>query len=381
MAMASAQVARQVQAGLWNKAWLWGVTCWASALGLAACERPQRPQPHGPGVTAEAKAATVEQVPKPKDLESASQLTPEQQRTVVATIGERQITLGDLEARINREPPVLRSQLTSIQRRMDYLQKWVQFEVLAQEARRQGLDKDPEVIEQLQQAMVRRYLLEVGKAEVKTADITEAECRQYYDANPGLYHKPEQVELSHILFKTEAEARKVADELRAGAEGNAGKLVGLWNDYVVRLSQDKATAPYLGALGLVSKTPVPGQTTRSPVPPAVVDAAMAMKPFEVGPIVQSEAGWHVLMATGRSPAVDKTFDEVKDSIRPRIVKRERDLRRQKLLDELRARTKVELNEDALRALPVPQPPATGPATKDAGKSAAPTPTEVEEPTP
>ena len=249
-------------------------------------------------MSAQALAAKVDQVPVPKNAATASQLTPEQQRTVVATIGERQITLGELEARIAREPPVLRSQLTSIQRRMDYLQKWVQFEVLAQEARRQGLDKDPEVIEQMQQAMVRKYLLEVGKAEVLPAEVSETECRQYYDANAGLYHKPEQVELSHMLFASEAQARKVADELRAGAEGNAGKLVALWNDYVVRLSEDKVTAPYLGALGLVSQTPVPGQTTRAPVPPAVAEAAMGLKPFEVGPVVHSDAGWHVLMATG-----------------------------------------------------------------------------------
>ena len=42
----------------------WWMALVAVGLALTACERPQRPQPAGPGVTAEAKAATLEQVPK-----------------------------------------------------------------------------------------------------------------------------------------------------------------------------------------------------------------------------------------------------------------------------------------------------------------------------
>jgi hypothetical protein len=235
---------------------------------------------------------------------------------------------------------------------------------MAAEARRQGLDKDPEVLEAMKQAMIRKYLQEVGQQEVQPSAVPEAELRAYYDANVGLYHKPEQVDVSHMLFKTEAQARKVADELKAGAEGNAGKLVATWNDYVVRLSEDKSTAPYLGALGPVSRTVPPGASEaevqrQQAVPQGVIEAAFAMKPFEVGPVVHSPQGWHVLMVTSRSPAVDKSFEDVKDSIRARVVKRERDLRRQQLIESLRTNAKVTVNDEALRLITIQPPEPTG----------------------
>lgn len=355
-------------------------TVFAALALLAACSRPERPNPQGPGVSADALAVTVEQVPTGHKIDAArSLLTPAQRDIVVAQIGEQKITLGELEARMLAEPAVVRSQYTSIQKRKDYLQKLVQFEVLAAEAKRQGLEQDPEVVEQMKQAMIRRYLQEIVAADVKADAIPEADLKTYYDSNPGLFHKPEQVEVSHMLFRDEVQARKVAAELTAGSEGNAGKLVGLWNDYVVRLSEDKLTAPYLGALGLVGKSAAPGATEAelqrlAAVPKAVIEAAFPLKPFEIGPVVHSEQGWHVLLVTSRNPAVEKAFDEVKDSIRTRIVKRERDLRRQKLLDTLRTQAKVQVNEDALRLIQI-----QAPARNAKGMAIAPTPEHADEP--
>lgn len=328
------------------------------ALASTACDKPARPHPQGPGITPAAAATTVAQVPKVSAEFKDSQLTPEQRAIVIATIGTTTITLGELEARLAQESPVVRSQHASVQKRKDYLQKLVQFEVLAAEARRRGLDNHPDVVEQLRQAMVRQFLLEAVEGDMKPEQVTEADLRAYYDSNPALYHKPEQVEVSHILVADKLQADKIATELRTGSDGNTARLVTLWNDYVVRLSDDKATAPYLGALGLLSLAPPPGATPAElerlkNVPQVLIDTAFACKPMEVCGVVQGPTGWHVLMVTSRSPAVERSFDEAKDSIRPRIVKRERELRRQKLLDDLRAAAKVEVNADAVRLIPNP----------------------------
>lgn len=337
----------------------------AAALTLTACNKPERPHPQGPGITDKARAATVEQVPKTTVDPNASTLTPEQREVVVATLGDQKITLGDVEARLAHESPVVRSQFASQQKRKEYLTTLVQFELLAAEAKKRGLDKDPEVLEAAKQAMVRKFLADTAAEEVQSAGFSEADLRTYYDANPGLYHKPEQVEVSHILVKDEATASRVAKELRGASEGQPAKLVQAWNDYVGRESLDKATVPYLGSLGVVSKVPTPGATPQdlermARVPSEVVDAAMGREVMTVGTPIQSPQGWHVLMVTSRLPAVEKSFDEVKETIRPRLVKRERDLRRQKLLESLRTSVRVELNEEALQVLQTtPPPPAKG----------------------
>jgi len=336
-------------------------------LGFCACGKPERPHPDGPGVSQAALAAKVEQVPKVAIDFKESLLTAEQRAVVVAKIGDQTITLGDLEAKLAQEPAVVRSQYASVQKRKDYLAKLVQFEVLAAEGRRQGLDKDPEVVEQVKQYMVRKYLAEAVKDNVKPELIADAELKQYYDANLALYHKPEQVEVSHMLFADKAKAEKVAAELRVSSEGNTGKLVALWNDYVVRLSEDKATSPQLGSLGLLSKEPPQGATEAElahlrAVPMALSEAAFTRNPYEMGAIVQTDRGFHLLMLTSKSPAVDRPFDEVKESIRARIVKRQRDVQRDNLLADLRTKAKVEVNDDAVRL--IPQPPADRPMKGD-----------------
>ena len=335
-------------------------------LLTAACGKPARPHPAGPGITPAALQATVEQVPKARINADDSQLTAEQRATVVARIGDHTITLGEIEARLAREPAVVRSQFASIQKRKEYLTSLVQFELLAAEAARRGLATDPEVLEAAKQAMVRKFLADAAVDAVKPESFTDADLKAYYDANPGLYHKPEQVEVSHILVKDAATAERIAKELRSASEGAPAKLVVAWNDYVGRLSQDQATIPYLGSLGLVSRTPPPGATPAdlerlARVPAEVIAAAMGREIFTIGTPVQSPEGWHVLMVTSKIPAVDKALDDVRESVRTRLVKRERDLRRQKLVDDLRAAAKIELNDQALRQLPIEPPPVKGKA--------------------
>ncbi len=329
-----------------------------------ACNKPERPLPAGPGLTPEHAAAKVEHVPKVSEAQRTSALTSEQKQMVVARIGDKVITLGDMEARLDGEPAVVKSQFTSPQKRKDYLAKLVQFEVLAAEAQRQGLDKDPEVLEAMRQAMVRKFLQDNGKEEVELKSVSEADIAAYYQANPGVFHRPEQVEVSHILVADKAMAEKLRTEIDKASEGNSAKLVSTWNDYVGRHSLDKATVQVLGALGRVSLEPVPGATAEEiahlqSIPRSVVEAALKTDTFSLGPVVQSPAGWHVLLVTSKLPAIDKSLDQARESIRSRIVKRQRDLRREQLLAEIKARNPVQINDDALKLLPSPKPPSGG----------------------
>ncbi len=349
------------------------------ALSALGCDKPQRKVPAGPGVGEAALSAKVDEIPKAKAALAGSQLTAEQQAIVVAEIGQRKITLGELESRLAGEPGVVRAQFATVAKRKEYLASWVQFEVLAEEAARQGLAKDPEVVESTRSQMVRRYLKESVAGQVKAEDVTDAEVKAYYEANVGLYQKPEQVELRHLLLSDKAAADKVRHELEAGAEGSAAKLNVLWQDYVGRVSLDKATATQLGSLGLVSRQPPanapPAEKARlAAIPAALIEAGMALEPYKLGPIVATEAGFHVIMVTSKSPAIDRKLDDAKRAIRRRVLKRKRDARRKELLDGLRGNAGVEINDDAVRLLPLrgpPKPRSKGASLKTGSPLAAP----------
>ena len=345
------------------------------AVACCSCSKPQRPNPSGPGVREAALTAKVADVPKVETAADNSLLTPEQRSVVIATLANgRTITLGDLEKRLNSEPSVIRQQYATIAKRREYLISWMQLEVLADEARRQGLDKDPEVVESLKPQMVRRYLKEAVFDRVTPESITADEAKQYYDNNLQMYRRPAQVEVRHMLFSDEATAKKVATELRAGAEGSAAKLTAMWQDYVGRVSEDKATVPYLGSLGRVSKTvpehAAPAEKARlAAIPQEVKEQAFLTEPYTLSSVFKSPAGWHILLPISRLPAVDKPFDDVDRSIRSRLLKRKRDLARSELISSLRTKSKVTINDDAVRLLPVPAPPSQKP--RSPAPSAAP----------
>src|SRR5687767_5079713 len=65
---------------------------------------------------------------------------------VVAEIDDYKITVGDFQDRINKQSPYIRARYTSLERKKEYLDNLIRFEVLAKEARKRGLDQDAEVV-------------------------------------------------------------------------------------------------------------------------------------------------------------------------------------------------------------------------------------------
>jgi len=64
----------------------------------------------------------------------------------LAKIDNVVITLGEFQERINRQSPYIRARYTSLEQKKEFLDSLVRFEVLAKEAYKRGLDKDPEVV-------------------------------------------------------------------------------------------------------------------------------------------------------------------------------------------------------------------------------------------
>ncbi len=64
----------------------------------------------------------------------------------VAEIDDVKITIEDFQDRINKQSPYLRSRYTSLERKKEFLDNLVRFEVMAREAEKKGYDKDPEVV-------------------------------------------------------------------------------------------------------------------------------------------------------------------------------------------------------------------------------------------
>ena len=292
-------------------------------------------------------------------------------QTPLATIDDVTITLGELQDRINRQSPYIRARYTSLEQKREFLDAMVRFEVLAKEAYRRGLDRDPEVVRTMKQVMIQKLMRDELDAKITADTVSDAEMKTYYDANVADYVKPEEVRASAIIVKNKAQADRVALEAR----GEAGTTNKGFRDLVTKYSQDEETKLRGGDLRYMSRTAPDARIAPTVVPEAVVVAALAMPNIgDVSAAIDAGNGtYYVLKETGRHHSMTKAFEDAKAQIRNKLFRDKRLQAQKDFVDAARAKSQVTVDEanlakvriDTSKAVDVGQPsdlmpPAPGP---------------------
>jgi peptidyl-prolyl cis-trans isomerase C len=83
---------------------------------------------------------------------------PKKTGPAVATGKDITITADEFKARLDEQSPFIRARYTTLERKKEFLDNLIRFEVLAEEARRQKLDQDPEVQLTLRKIMVQKLV-------------------------------------------------------------------------------------------------------------------------------------------------------------------------------------------------------------------------------
>ena len=147
-------------------------------------------------------------------------------------------------------------------------------------------------------------LLIADEARIGAAvEVSENDLRTAYSQNLDRYRSPEKVKVRHILISTvgkspeetkqlEAKANDVLKQVRAG-----GDFAALAKQY----SEDPGSKDKGGEYEVVR-----GQTV-----PAFEQAAFSLKPKEIGNLVKTEYGFHIMQVLEKQPATVKPFEEVK----------------------------------------------------------------------
>jgi peptidyl-prolyl cis-trans isomerase C len=259
----------------------------------------------------------------------------EELNTPLAKIDDVTITLGEFQERINRQSPYIRARYTSLEQKKEFLDSLVRFEVLAKEAYRRGLDKDPEVVRTMKQVMIQKLMRDEFDAKVTADTVADADMKAYYDANLDEYVKPEEVRVSAIIVKNKAQADRVLLE----AKGDAGKTNKGFRDLVMKYSQDEETKLRGGDLRYL-------ELANKDVPAPVVKAAFGLvNTGDVSGVVDAGNGqFYILKQTGRRKQMTKGFEDAKPQIRNKLFREKRLKAQQDFIDGLRTKAKVEINE-------------------------------------
>jgi peptidyl-prolyl cis-trans isomerase C len=237
----------------------------------------------------------------------------------------------------------------------------VQREILVQDAVQKKLDQSPEVVAQLDAA--RKAILTQASLQnyLKANPITDADIKKEYDSKVGGANGTE-YKASHILVKTEDEAKKLITELDKGA-----KFADLANKHSLDAKESKnggdlgwfnssqMVAPFSEAVAKLEK----GKYTKAPV--------------------KTQFGWHIILSEDSRKQTPPPLEAVKEQLTP-MLQREKI---QGMVEGLRKQAKVEIliplkEEVPKAAVPAPAPaaaasaPATtaAPAASEPAKEAA-----------
>ena len=310
-------------------------------LGAWGCQDARNGTPGKKGDPG-AKAPAASARPDPGEAFDSG-LPKEHQDKVVARVGDMTITLKEFERRLKQQAPYAQIRFNSPERKREFLDNIVRFEVLAAEAAKAGYDRDPDVVQQMKQTMVRKLMAKEVQGLVKLSDITDAEMKKYYDDHSDTYHKPEQVRVSQILIKDAAKAKKTHAEVVRKTNADRRNYRKVFADMAREHTEDGATKPRGGDLRFFARTEEGGGQTK-----AVSDAAFALaKIGDISLPFQSEQGWHVLLLTGRKNRYDRAFDQVKRQIQNRLYREKKKQATDKYVADLKAKARVESKAELL----------------------------------
>ncbi|NPA95201.1 MAG: peptidylprolyl isomerase [Thermodesulfobacteria bacterium] len=267
------------------------------------------------------------------------------QDKILAQVGKYKLTLKEFNDQIRSLPPQLQM---AVQRnpelKKQLLDRWVQLNLMALEARKQKLQDKPDVkkrIEEMTNALLaQEYMMENVSDKAK---VTDKEIKEYYDKHKSEFMQPEQVRARHILIKVPANAtKKQWEEARKKALEIRAKL--LKGESFAKLAQKYSDDP-----GSKTRGGDLGYFRKGQMVPEFEKAAFALKKGEISQPVKTTFGYHIIKLEDKKPAKQRSFQEVKQEIRQKLLRQKQMELRNKIVEKLRKKYPVSVHEELLNA--------------------------------
>jgi peptidyl-prolyl cis-trans isomerase C len=213
------------------------------------------------------------------------------------------------------------------------LDRYIFLKLVAEKGRADGLDKDPEVtklvadsVKQIEDNAVREiFFKRLIDAKITDAQVDARynELKAKFDEDAKKAPPQREIDASHILVKSEDEAKAVLEQLKGGAD---------FATLAKEKSIDTSSGKNGGELGWF---------TQDVMVKEFGDAAFAMKKGEVSTTpVKSQFGYHIIKLNDERTKPLPTFDKQKDEIRLDLVEE----LRQEVAKGLKDNAKLEIIE-------------------------------------
>ena len=211
-------------------------------------------------------------------------------------------------------------QPTGPERQSAIKEELINREILAQAAKSRGIDKNPDVQQQMEMARQAVLIRALFEQESKAHPITDADLQKQYEQFKGSMGQNE-YKVSHILVDNEADAKAIIEQLKK----NPGDFA--------KIAKEKSKDPGSKHNG--------GDLDWGPSARYVKPFADAVTSQPKGQIsqqpVKTDFGYHVIIVDDVRPLKVPEYAEIKEQFRQRAQQQEM----QRFVADLRAKAKVE----------------------------------------
>lgn len=243
------------------------------------------------------------------------------------------ITVEEFKNEINKVPEFAKGIFEGPEGKRKFLDDLISRELIYLDAKKKKIDKDKEYLDMIERFKKDAMLEILLKREIEDkAKVDESELKAYYDANPQEFRLNEEIRASHILVKTEEEARDVLKKLKEGAD---------FKKLAMELSQDPGTSKKGGDLGYFGKGKMNPEFER---------AAIKLKEGELSEPVRTNFGYHIIKLTGRKQGQLVEYTKVTEILRQRLTREKQKKVFEEWVAGLKKDAKININEQALKSL-------------------------------
>jgi len=204
-------------------------------------------------------------------------------------------------------------------------------EVLYQEAKREGLDKDKEIqgkVEDFRRQLLTDALVE--EALKGKTEVSDQEIGKYYKESPDRFTEPREVKVRHIVVSSELILREVLARLAQGE-----RFETLAQTYNIDRSGGDG-----GNLGYIRRGQLDPRFTQ------FEEAAFSLKNKEdVSEVVKTPYGFHIIQLEDKRGTALRPLDQVKEKIRFYLQTKKKQDVYLAYVRNLKSKAKVTINEE------------------------------------
>lgn len=209
----------------------------------------------------------------------------------------------------------------------------IKREIAIQEAKKEGLDRDPEIMDRMNSVLYQALIEKKLSKQVEEIHVTDDEAKSYYDKNPEL-------RTSHIFVALPPDA-KAADQKKA-----YDRIKKIYDEHVApgkegfaEVAQHYSEGPNALMGGDI------GYQNKDHLDPVYYETAISLgSPGKISGIVRSQYGYHIIKLTAR-----RTWDDTDHAVAKQLlIEHQRDQIFDRYMSQLRKQANVTIHSELIK---------------------------------